>query len=256
MKKLVALFLAAALTLSLVACGGGGSSSAAPAGSGSTAGSSAAASTPKEPLNVALLYGGTLGAQAFIDVVDKGFKQAAADFGINYSVLENVELSAAADTFRTVIANGADVLVVADVKWNEALAEVADENPDFPFVHLDADGTGGLSSAHPNIYEVSYKEHESAFLNGVFCALMSKTGKVAQIQGSDSGTMIRFNSCLLYTSPKHPRLGPRWPRSLTTCPPTCSAPICARCGTATISGTGPAALSPPGRSPRSGASRG
>ncbi|MBC5582401.1 BMP family ABC transporter substrate-binding protein [Anaerofilum sp. BX8] len=194
MKKLVALFLAAALTLSLVACGGGGSSSAAPAGSGSTAGSSAAASTPKEPLNVALLYGGTLGAQAFIDVVDKGFKQAAADFGINYSVLENVELSAAADTFRTVIANGADVLVVADVKWNEALAEVADENPDFPFVHLDADGTGGLSSAHPNIYEVSYKEHESAFLNGVFCALMSKTGKVAQIQGSDSGTMIRFNS--------------------------------------------------------------
>ena len=100
MKKLVALFLAAALTLSLVACGGGGSSSAAPAGSGSTAGSSAAASTPKEPLNVALLYGGTLGAQAFIDVVDKGFKQAAADFGINYSVLENVELSAAADTFR------------------------------------------------------------------------------------------------------------------------------------------------------------
>ena len=189
MKKALSILLSAVLALSLVACGGGtdGSSTASTA----QGGSSAAAS---EPLNVVLLDGGKLGAQAFIDVVDKGFKQAVEDFGINYSVLENVEVSAAADTFRTVIANGADLVVVANVGFNEALVEVANEYPDFPFACLDADGTGSLSSQCPNIYEVSYKEHESAFLNGVFCALMSKTGKVAQIQGSDTGTMIRVNS--------------------------------------------------------------
>lgn len=194
MKKLVALFLAAALSLSLAACGGGASSGT-PAGSGSGAAStSGTASTPKEPLKYVFLYGGSLGGQAFADVVDAGLKKAAADFGAEYSVLEKVEGSAAADTFRTVIESGVDLIIIADVKWNEALAEVADDYPDFPFVHMDADGTGALSAEHPNIYEVSYKEHESAFLNGVFCALMSKTGKVAQIQGGDSGTMIRFNS--------------------------------------------------------------
>lgn len=193
MKKLVALFLAAALTLSLVACGGG-SSSAAPAGSGSTAGSSTAASTPKEPLKYVLVYGGTLGAQSFVDVVDAGLKQAAEDFGAEYTVLQKVEDSAVADTIRTVIDSGVDLIVIATTKWNEALGQVADEFPDVPFANLDSDGTGDLSAAHPNIYEVSYKEHEAAFLNGVFCALMSKTGKVAQLQGADSGTMIRFNS--------------------------------------------------------------
>lgn len=193
MKRFLTFAVAAVMALSLAACGGGSESADTEAAAGNEAAAEGAEAS-SEPINVVLLYKGKLGAQAFIDVVDKGLKEAEADLGINYSVLENVDTSAAADTIRTVIANGTDLVIIADASWNEALIEVATEFPDTAFAMLDSDGTGVLSESCSNIYEVSYKEHESAFLNGVFCALMSKTGKVAQIQGSDSGTMIRFNS--------------------------------------------------------------
>ena len=191
MKKFKFLALSLLAAMALTACGGGDSAETEAAAGGEEA---AAEEQSSEPLNVVLLYKGKLGGQAFIDVVDKGLKQAEEELGINYSVLENVETSAAADTFRTVIANGTDLVIIADAAWNEALMEVAAEYPDTAFAMLDSDGTGVLAETCSNIYEVSYKEHEAAFLNGVFCALMSKTGKVAQIQGADTGTMIRFNS--------------------------------------------------------------
>ncbi len=195
MKRLIALFLAAALALSLAACGGNGGSPATGGGDGSSQGSGQ--STPvssQEPLKYVFIHSASLGSQSFADVVDKGLKEAAAAFGAEYSIIENVETSAVADTLRTVIASGSHLVIIAVNTWNDPLMEVAKEYPDFPFAVLDADGTGVLSQSCSNIYEVSYREHESAFLNGVFCALMSKTGKIAQLQGSDGGTMVRFNS--------------------------------------------------------------
>ena len=140
----------------------------------------------QEPLKYVFIHSASLGSQSFADVVDKGLKEAAAAFGAEYSIIENVETSAVADTLRTVIASGSHLVIIAVNTWNDPLMEVAKEYPDFPFAVLDADGTGVLSQSCSNIYEVSYREHESAFLNGVFCALMSKTGKIAQLQDRKS----------------------------------------------------------------------
>ena len=114
MKRLIALFLAAALALSLAACGGNGGSPATGGGDGSSQGSGQ--STPvssQEPLKYVFIHSASLGSQSFADVVDKGLKEAAAAFGAEYSIIENVETSAVADTLRTVIASGSHLVIIA-----------------------------------------------------------------------------------------------------------------------------------------------
>ncbi len=191
MKKIIALFLTLAMLGSLAACGG---STTEEVGSSEPSAEAETVVEEEEPLNVVFAAENSLGSQSFLDVCVEGLQNACDEVGGKLTIIQEVETSTVADTMRTAIANGAQVIVIATTAWNEAFTEVAAEFPDIPFVNLDSDGTGAMAGEYSNIYEVSYKEHEAAFLNGVFVSLMTESGKVAQIQGADTGTMVRFNS--------------------------------------------------------------
>lgn len=188
MKKTLAILMALLLAFSLAACSGGGglANPTEPDKPGPD-------TSKKEALNVALLLGQQLGSHSFDDVLFAGVEKACKELNVHYSVIQAVEASAVVDTARAAIANGANTLIFS-VAWTKEAATLCDEFPNRHFALLDSDGTGSVASAYDNAYEVSYREQEAAFLNAAFCALMSKTGKIAQIQGVDTGPLVRFNA--------------------------------------------------------------
>ena len=87
MKKLTALLIACALSMSLLAgCGGGGSSSA--AGSSEAGGSQAASDAGSKPVKVAMVIAGALGDKGFNDSAKAGLDKAMEEFGIEAQVIE------------------------------------------------------------------------------------------------------------------------------------------------------------------------
>ncbi len=210
MKKKLALLLVSVLALTqMTACGSGGSNSSASStsasdnssvsspttsSSGSSASSSTApAATTQNEIKVVTLYTQNLGSQSFVDVIDRGCKRAAEELGIQYSSLESLEVANAPDAVRAAIIGGANLVIASAASFNDALMTLAVEFPDVKFCSIDSDGAT-ITEYLPNIYEVTYREHEAAFLQGAFCALMSKTGQVAQLQGMEGGVLDRFNA--------------------------------------------------------------
>lgn len=185
MKKLLSLALVLAMSLALLtACG---QAATPPSSEDADSGSA------KIEVSAVAFYTSNLGSQSFADVVDRGLKQAAADFGIKYSALESVDPATIVDTARSAIAQGANLLVFTANQYAEGIEQLLDEYPDVMFCL--PDGAGTIPQPYmPNYHEVTYKEHEAAFLTGAFAAMMSKTGKVAQLQGQEGGTLARFNA--------------------------------------------------------------
>lgn len=199
MKKVIgSIMLVFLIVLSLIGCSAQSQAPAAAGQQSDTPSSESAASGDTDSgnsarnMNVVVLLSSNLGSQSLVDVLERGCRKAADEFGFTYSYVENVEVATGEDTTRAVIAEGANFIIAQGAIYDELLEKIAPEYPDVKFVGIDFGGTVTVPS--PNLYTITYKEHEAAFLNGVFCALMSESGKVAQLQGSDGGPMVRFNA--------------------------------------------------------------
>lgn len=181
-KKFLAVLLTAVMAASLLAgCGGGGSSSS---------GSASASTKPMAGKKVGLIISATYGSQSFNDVILAGAQKAADEFGYELQKVENVQPAQSVDTFRTMIADGTEYFILMAASYADAGVAMAKEYPNVKFLSIDAD----IPNAPENVCSVSYREQEAAFLTGAFCQLMSKTGKVAFIGGTEGGTMVRFES--------------------------------------------------------------
>ena len=80
MKKLLALVLTLAISLSLIACGG---SKGGPTAGSTTPSPTSSSTTKEDPLRVVYL-GTKLGDNSTADAINEGAKKAAEDFGMEY----------------------------------------------------------------------------------------------------------------------------------------------------------------------------
>lgn len=172
MKKVLALIMAGAMALSLVACGGGGS------GEGG--------STDDGSLRVGLIAS-SMGTQSFNDDVWAGLENAEAELGISAEYIEVSEVSDAANSLRTLIAQGDTLLVVPSSEFHDAMMEVAAEYPDCDFMYLAGEETGA-----ENVMSVEYKENEAAFLGGALAASLSQTGKIGTVLAVQEPLQLRY----------------------------------------------------------------
>ena len=146
MKKLVTVLLAAVLLLSLAGCGGSGNGGNEQAGDGA--------------LHVGMICE-SLGTQSFNDDVLAGLQRAQEELGIALDYIEVSEISDAANSLRTLIAQGCTFMVVPSASYRDAMVEVATEYTDVKFLYLAAAEEG-----YDNIMSVEYRENEGAFLGG------------------------------------------------------------------------------------------
>lgn len=173
MKKLLAWIAAGAMALSLAACGSSDAGQTGESASG-------------DSLRVGLIASG-MGTQSFNDDVWAGLEKAQTDLGISAEYIEVSEVSDAANSLRTLIAQGDTLLVVPASEFHDAMMEVAGEYPDCDFMYLAGEETGA-----ENVMSVEYKENEAAFLGGALAASLSQTGKIGAVLAVQEPLQLRY----------------------------------------------------------------
>ena len=113
---------------------------------------------------------GALGDSGIFDSGDAGLKKAAADFGIDYKLIEAQQRTNLLSDFLNEAADeGAVVFVNPGYQFDSFLPDVAAQHPDTTFVYTDGVAPGEA----PNIVSISYAEHEGSYLAGIMGAMMT-----------------------------------------------------------------------------------
>ena len=195
MKKFASLFVAAAMLLSLAACGGSASSSSAAAstpaseaGSVSQAASGSETSTGEEGLNIVLVSTAAgVDDGSFIQNTYEGvlnFIEARGNIDTVTDIMEPTgDSTAALQAVADVVADY-DVIVTPGFQF-AGIGTLAEENPDKHFILIDSAATDAEGNAVdlPNVTGLMFAEQEGGFFAGLAAAMTTQTGKVASVHG-------------------------------------------------------------------------
>ena len=177
MKKLLALALAAAMSLSLVACGGGTSSQD---GSGSQPDASAPDASQGEVSSAADFKVGAIYINSRDDTAGytyahhHGITTAMEDLGLDpatqLAIVDNVaeEYDAVAAAADTLIGEGCNIIFGISFGYMQALADKAEEYPDVMFSHA----TGYMSN-DTNFNNYFGRAYQARYLAGIAAGLKS-----------------------------------------------------------------------------------
>ena len=171
-KKVSMLTLALAATVGLAACGKG-----------------AVNNESQEESTGAKLKVGMMTESGTID--DKSFNQGTWE-GIERYKEENGTITSKyikpageatqdyLEAANNLLASGHEMIIAPGFKFEEAIAQLQQENPDKKFVIIDGQPKGGAAKNTAAIY---FAEQEGGFLAGISAALETKTNKVGFIGG-------------------------------------------------------------------------
>lgn len=176
MKKLMALLMACALSMSLLAgCGGGGSSST--AGSSAAGGSQASSGADSKPIKVAMVIAGALGDKGFNDSAKAGLDKAMEEFGVEAQVIElpTSDKTKFEPTLLDLADSGEyDLITAAGNAMREIVEKVAVQCPDQKFYLYDA-AVDYNNGEFPNVYCNTFLQNEASFLGGIVAAGMTSS---------------------------------------------------------------------------------
>ncbi len=174
-KKISALVLSLALTLSLAACGGGAATTPAPENKGA------------EGLKIAICTSpNTVDDGSFNEDNYDGILAFIASRG-NVDTVTPVQEptgdpAAAAQVVSDIVADY-DVLVCTGFQF-AGISSVAQDNPEKKFILVDSfPSQDGQDVEIDNVYAMQFAENESGFFAGIAAALETKTDKVAVVNG-------------------------------------------------------------------------
>lgn len=175
LKKVIALFLAVAMSITLF--------------SGCSTPAKVEAPAGKKKLNVVLILNGNLGDKSFADLANAGLQRAKTELGVNVKI---VELGGDATKQEPVITEFAeskdwDLLVIGTYNLKETAQKVAVQYPDKKFILYDAKADFDKMKL-PNMYSVEHKQNEASFLAGAMAAKLTQSG----VQGTNPKKVIGF----------------------------------------------------------------
>lgn len=182
-RKLMTMGLAFAMTCSLTACGGGTSDSSGTASSGSGGGEE---KTAASDIKIGFLTN-SMGTKSFNDDIWEGLENVQKDLGISAEYIEVPEITDAANSLRTLIAQGDNLLVIGSAEFHDAMMEVAAEYPDCKFMYLADEETSA-----DNVMSTIYRENEAAFLGGALAATLSESGKIGTVLAVQEPVQTRY----------------------------------------------------------------
>ena len=127
----------------------------------------------------------TLGDQNFNDLANKGGTEAAAEFGVDWRVIESFDQAAYVPNLTQGAEQG-QLVVAVGFLITDAVAEVAVQFPDKFFQLIDSVVEEG------NVRSVLFKEDQIGYLLGVVSGLMTKTNKIGIVGGERIPPVIRY----------------------------------------------------------------
>ncbi|MGO4108748.1 BMP family protein [Paenibacillus sp. YAF4_2] len=156
----------------VTACGGKNSAGSSNAGSESSSG--------EKPLKVALLTPGPINDNGWNATAYAGLMKIKEELGAETAYSEKVGTSDAAEFIRGYADDGYDVIIGHGFEYGDVMKEIAPDYTDTWFLVNSATIT-----QEPNLTSLSLNNKEQGYLMGSIAALMSKSGTVAAIGGSE-----------------------------------------------------------------------
>ncbi len=216
MKKVLAMAMAAMLSLSLVACGGGSTDTK--NSEESTSAEDSSADTADEPeaateeeaapeaddvgeettdaaagdLRMEMVTDlGGVNDESFNMLAWEGHKQAEKDLGIKVGYVESHQESDYATNLETCYENGAGLIWGIGFLMKDSVQAAAEKNPDVQYGLIDDLFEEPIPE---NITGITFREQEPSFMVGYIAAKMSKTGTIGFVGGMDTPVIERFES--------------------------------------------------------------
>lgn len=171
------------LALSLAACGGSDDQSAAGGSTGA----------PDRTWTMVTDQAG-LGDQGFNDLAKKGIDESASTLGGKAQVIQSDDQAQYVANLTQAVSGGATVTTAVGSLLTDAVAEVAESNPDAKITLIDSVATGEDGQPLSNVAGVTFREQEGSFLAGVVAGLTTKSNKVGFIGGMEVPAVVRFHS--------------------------------------------------------------
>ena len=183
MKKMISVVLAAAMALSLVACGGSSTETEAAAETTAAAAAEGEEAAAEEgaadngvgkagkEMGGVLILNTNLGDHAICDLSNKGLQEAAEKYGFEPTVVElGGDVTLQVPTMQEYAEDpDCDIIVAGTSNLKEAVQQVAQEYPDQKFILYDAQDELQL----PNIFSMDHAQNEGAYIAGVAAALLT-----------------------------------------------------------------------------------
>lgn len=176
MKKLFTLVIIATLVMGLLA--GCGNNSETPA-------AEVPASGGDDVIKATLIVRTQLGDKSFNDSAWAGVQRAGEELGMEVKVIEiGGDQAKYEPTFLDVSESDSDIILVNSGAMSEVADGLVDQFPDKKYIFFDMDPL--FENTHENVIAISYKQNESSYLAGVLGALMSETGRIGFIGGTEN----------------------------------------------------------------------
>lgn len=153
MKRLLTLFLAIAMVLSLCTC----------------------AMAEEDQLKIICLLNGTLGDKSFFDSAAAGIKLINENIdNVDASYVEMGYDSAVwATTLADVSEGDYDIIIVGTYQLQDALQEIAPQYPDNKYIIFDSNVDYSAGDCD-NVYSISFKQNEASYLAGALAAMLAE----------------------------------------------------------------------------------
>jgi len=130
-----------------------------------------------------------LGDRSYWDSAARGIQWANERLpNIQGRVFEHKDAGEMELTARALAEQGYDLVIVMGYGVEDWAARIAKEYPDTHFF-----GAAVQLEDLPNTSSGDFKEHEGSFTVGMVAAMLTKTGKIGYIGGSDSPLLTRFS---------------------------------------------------------------
>ncbi len=167
MKKLVSLFLALAMMLSMAVI---------PA-------------MADDNLSVAIVVAGSLGDRSFYDSANEGLTRLVETYGVTPKVIECKEDGSLYESSLVSAAETCDVVIAVGWQFYDALdSGLAIDFPEVQFIFIDNE----LSDRGDNLMSIIYAQNEGSFLVGYIAGKLTKTNKIGVVGGQDAPTINDF----------------------------------------------------------------
>lgn len=160
--------VATLLLVTLVICGCVGCSGSSDSSSDSTESSGGS-------LSVAYVCNGTLGDKSFFDSAAEGMYKMEEELGVEVKIIEaGFDSTNWQPALEDAVDMGYDIIIVGSWEMQEPLEEVSVDNPDQKFIIFDTEMDYSTGD-YENVYSISYKYNEEAFLAGALAAMVTES---------------------------------------------------------------------------------
>lgn len=138
-----------------------------------------------EPLKVALLLSGPANDQGWNAIALAGLQAAEKEYGIETAYMENVDIADTEAAYTDYAAQGYDLVIGHGFQFGDPAVRVSEKFPDTYFMATEA------ASQSKNMASYVMSCEEGAYLMGVLCSSMSKTGKIGVVGGFEQPSIVK-----------------------------------------------------------------